>query len=133
MADAPITLFIPLGNDRSNAGLTVRAESINEVNAVLDDLSMPLDEGAESKLSSLLNGVREVKAAVDLIFPAPVQTAPRAQVTHPQAKATPADAPTCAHGSMQYKEGVSKQGKAYKGWFCPAPYGQTKCDAQWVK
>lgn len=131
MADAPITLFIPLGSDRSNAGLTVRAESIDEVNAVLGDLNDSVND-EESKLSELLGSVATVKAAVDLVFPASVQS-PRQTVTHPQAQSTPSDAPTCKHGAMKYKEGTNKNGKAYKGWFCPAPYGQTQCDVQWIK
>ena len=35
--------------------------------------------------------------------------------------------PTCQHGARLYKEGVSKAGKNYKGWFCP----QNSCQAQW--
>lgn len=132
MADAPITFFIPLGNDRSNAGLTVRSESIDELAAVLSDLNTS-DETEESKLSALLNDVATIKGAVELIFPPAVASKPQANVTHPQAQSTPSDAPTCAHGTMKWKEGTSKQGNAYKGWFCPAPFGQTQCKAQFVK
>lgn len=133
MADAPITLFIPLGNDRSNAGLTVRAESIDEVNAILGDLS---ETGVDevSKLDNLLDGVLTVKAGVELKFPAPVAPPRQANVTHPQAQPAPADAKTCAHGTMKWKEGTSKSsGKSYKGWFCPAPYGQSQCEPQFVR
>lgn len=133
MADAPITLFIPLGNDRSNAGLTVRAESIDEVNAILGDLS---ETGVDevSKLDNLLDGVLTVKAGVELKFPAPVAPPRQANVTHPQAQPAPADAKSCAHGAMKWKEGTSKStGKSYKGWFCPAPYGQTQCEPQFVR
>lgn len=132
MADAPITFFIPLGNDRTNAGLTVRAENVDELVGVLADLNTT-DETEESKLSVLLNDVRTIKGAVELILPsqAPSQAKP---VTHPQAQSAPTDAPTCAHGSMKWKEGSSKStGKPYKGWFCGAPYGQTQCSPQFVK
>lgn len=131
MADAPITFFIPLGNDRTNAGLTVRAETIDELAGVLADLNTS-DETEESKLSKLLGDVLTIKGAVELTFPQPVAQSKPA-VTHPQAKASPSDAPTCSHGAMTWKEGTSKQGNAYKGWFCPAPFGQTQCKAQFVK
>lgn len=130
MNDAPMTLFIPLGSDRSNAGLTVRAETVAEVQAILNDLNES-DDVEESKLSVLLNSVRTVKAGVDLVFPSTVAQKP--QVAHPQAQASPSDAPSCAHGNMTWKAGVSKAGNDYKGWFCPAPYGQTKCPAKFVK
>lgn len=133
MADAPITLFIPLGNDRSNAGLTVRAESIDEVNAILGNLS-ETGEDEVSKLDNLLDGVLTVKAGVELKFPAPTPPVRQASVTHPQAQTVPADAQSCAHGPMKWKEGTSKSsGKAYKGWFCGAPYGQTQCEPKFVR
>jgi hypothetical protein len=132
MADAPITFFIPFGNERSNAGLTVRAETVNELAGILSDLN-GIDETEESKLSALLNEVLIIKGAVELILPsqAPSQAKP---VTHPQAQSAPTDAPTCVHGSMKWKEGSSKStGKPYKGWFCGAPYGQVQCSPQFVK
>lgn len=134
MADAPITFFVPLGNDRSNAGLTVRAETIDELSAVLTDLTDSVTEDP-SKLDGLLDSTLAIKAALELKglnSAAPAQ-APR-QSTHPQASASaPADAPTCAHGPMDYKAGTSAKGNAYKGWFCPAPYGQTKCPPKFIK
>jgi hypothetical protein len=138
MADAPITLFIPLGNDRSNAGLTVRAESIDEVLAMIFDLNGPSnsDPDNDSKLNELLDGVLTVKAGVELKFPSTVQTSRPANTTHPQASASaPADAPTCAHGSMKYKAGTSAKGNDYKGWFCQAPQGIPggQCKPQFIK
>ena len=132
MADAPITFFVPLGEGRSNPGLTLRAESIEELEAILDALNVS-DETEESQLSRLLNHAATIKAGVDLVFPQQTQTKPTAAVTHPQAQSTPSDAPSCSHGSMKWREGVSKQGNPYKGWFCPAPFGQTQCKAQFIK
>jgi len=134
MADAPITFFIPLGNDRANAGLTVRAESVDELNAVLADLTDSVND-EPAKLDNVIDSVLAIKAGLELkgLNSTPAAQAPR-QSTHPQANASaPADAPTCAHGSMKWKEGTSKQGNAYKGWFCPAPYGQTQCPAKFIK
>lgn len=132
MNDSPVTLFIPLGNDRSNAGLTLRAETTAEVAASLNDL-LATDGTEESRLSDILNGVATIKAAVELILPSSTP-APQAKVTHPQAQSAPSDAPSCAHGPMKWKEGVGKSsGKPYKGWFCAAPFGQTQCEARFVK
>lgn len=36
----------------------------------------------------------------------------------------------CAHGPMNYKEGVNKAGKAYKGWFCTVP--RSSCSPIWA-
>jgi hypothetical protein len=136
MADAPITFFIPLGKGRSNAGLTVRAESFDEMNAILEDITDSAG-GEMSKLDSTLDSVLAINAALELKglnTPEPAPSYPAKTSTHPQANASgPSDAPTCQHGPMKWKEGTSKQGNAYKGWFCAAPYGQVQCKAQFVK
>lgn len=134
MSDAPVTLFVPFGSGYGNPGLTVRAESTDELQAILNNLSNPVDDDPESvsKLDDLLNGVLTIKAAVALKFPQ--EDKPKASSKPaPQATATPDSAPTCAHGSMKWKEGTSRAGNAYKGWFCPAPLGQTQCKAQFIK
>jgi hypothetical protein len=132
MSDAPLTLFLPFGAGYGNPGLTVRAESIDELNAVMADFSAT-GEDEVSKLDNLLSAVLTVKAAVLLKFPQEEKPAAKPQVNHPQAQSSPADAPTCNHGTMKYKEGTSKAGKAYKGWFCPAPFGQTQCSPQFIR
>jgi hypothetical protein len=41
-------------------------------------------------------------------------------------------APTCAHGPMIYKSGVSKTSrKPYSAHFCPAPQDQPRCAPVW--
>lgn len=57
----------------------------------------------------------------------------------PAAPATAAPAvvegqtPTCKHGNMTFREGVSAKGP-WKGWMCPAPKGATdKCDPIFVR
>lgn len=40
----------------------------------------------------------------------------------------------CSHGEMQFKSGTSKQGKPWKGFFCPTPKGTSdQCDAQFLR
>jgi len=133
MADAPITFFMPLGNDRSNAGLTVRAETVDELTAVLRDLTDSLSEDEVSKINDVLDSVLAIKAAVELKGLIVAQQAPTQRVTHPQATSSVPDAPMCNHGAMKWKEGTSQKGNAYKGWFCPAPFGQEKCSPKFVK
>jgi hypothetical protein len=136
MADAPITFFIPLGKGRSNAGLTVRAENIDEMNAVLKDLTDSANPEELSKLDETLDSVLAINAALELKglnVPEPAQSYPAKASTHPQAAPAAPDAPSCSHGPMKWKEGTSQQGKQYKGWFCPAPYGQSQCKPQFVR
>lgn len=40
--------------------------------------------------------------------------------------------PSCNHGSMEWKEGVSRAGKAYKGYYCKAPRGQASCSPVYI-
>ena len=55
-----------------------------------------------------------------------------------QEYAQPAQTPTiggrnCPHGKMTAIQGMGKDGKPYKGWFCPAPKGAfDKCKNQYV-
>lgn len=144
MSDAPITLFVPFGEGYGNPGLTLRADSIKELTATIDQLSEQVDEDPESTsvLDHLLDGVLTIKAGVLLKFPQKVQvTAPAANTTnHPQAQSTPADAPNCSHGQMKYREGTTKSGpnagKQYKGWFCSAPFGTDRaqqCAPQFIR
>lgn len=133
MSDAPFTLFVPFGSGYGHPGLTVRAENIEELNAILADFS-ETGQDEVSKLDNLLSGVETIKAAVLLKFPQEEKPARQAStVTHPQAQTTAPDAPSCTHGVMKWKEGTSKAGNPYKGWFCGAPFGQTQCKAQFVK
>lgn len=135
MTDSALTLFIPFGSGYGNPGLTIRAETADELLAVFNDLSANVGEPDEerSKLNDILDGVATVNAGIQLKGLGVAKESPKAQpVTHPQAQSTPQAAKTCAHGAMAWKEGVSKAGKPYKGWFCTAPYGQTKCQAQFI-
>lgn len=47
-----------------------------------------------------------------------------------QQNATPppgAERPTCAHGPMEFKSGISKKGNAYKVWSCPSNDQHDQC------
>lgn len=132
MSDAPVTLFIPFGEGYGNPGLTIRADSLDELDSILASASDPTDAGdpdSVSKLDSVLSGVETIKAAVLLKFPqAPKATAARSS-NHPQAQSNSEAAPSCSHGEMKWRSG-EKNGKKWQGWFCNAPYGQDKCKPQ---
>lgn len=139
MSDSPITLFVPFGEGYGNPGLTIRADSLDELDEILAGVSDSVDDDPDSvsKLDSILDGVLTIKAAVALKFPQKtVVTQNMAPSTHPQAKAQPDSAPSCNHGPMKYREGTARgTGNPYKGWFCPAPQGTPggQCKPQFVK
>lgn len=134
MSDSALTMFIPFGAGYGNPGLTVRADTVDELKAIFAELSEQDDPEGASKLDGILDGVAVVNAGVLLkgLGSKPEPVAAKPVVTHPQAQSTPGDAPSCAHGPMKYKEGTGKSGKNYKAWFCPAPYGQTQCKPEFI-
>jgi hypothetical protein len=40
--------------------------------------------------------------------------------------------PSCKHGYMELKSGVSKAGKAYKCWSCPSKDRKDQCAPVWI-
>lgn len=48
---------------------------------------------------------------------------------------TPTSTPTCKHGAMTYRTGISaKTGKEWKAWMCPAPKGTPdQCPADFLR
>lgn len=133
MSDSALTLFIPFGAGYGNPGLTLRGDTADELLAIVKDLGDAANEEEVSKLDQILDGVSLVNAGVSLKGLS-VKQEPKHQATsHPQATSSGGEAKTCSHGAMKWKEGVSKAGNNYKGWFCNAPYGQTKCAAQFIK
>lgn len=134
MSDSALTQFIPFGAGYGNPGLTIRADTADELAAIFDDLASKADGEETSKLDRILDGVMLVNAGVTLKGLSVAKPEVKTQATtHPQASSAPSSTPSCSHGDMKWKEGVSKAGNNYKGWFCNAPYGQTKCAAQFIK
>lgn len=65
------------------------------------------------------------------------KSSPQPQQQAPQSAAQPAtqssgDGRQCAHGAMIYRDGVSKAGNAYKGYFCPAQDRSEQCKPQFL-
>ncbi len=136
MSDAPVTLFVPFGSGYGKAGLTLRADSVKELDAILDEVldSQVADDGNEtSLLSEIVNKVKTVDAGIKLVFPAdePAPARPSSN-TRPANVPNASSVPSCEHGQMKYKEGTNAKG-AWKGYFCPQPYGQQQCKPQFIK
>ena len=92
----------------------------------------------KEELESLLAAAQDFSALIGAVSqsfggastPAPVQSGPGL-------KPVPADAkpivPTCNHGTMTYREGVSAKGP-WKAYMCPAPKGAPdQCKAVFIK
>lgn len=112
------------GNDMVN----IRANDATE----LDTLMMDMVERA-----ALLGGYADqIRASIAVVEEFP-ETVPFSGGT-PAAPATTAYPPgtkVCAHGvPMEWKQGVSKAGKAYKGWYCTRKNDPNlpECKPEWV-
>lgn len=134
MSEMPITFFLPFGEGYGKPGLTIRTDSVEELNKIFEDLSEgvdPTDPDSVSKLDGLLTNVDLVRAAILLKFP---QEPKQAKTTYTKPEPTQANSSdhVCNHGPMKYKEGTGKNGP-WKGFFCTAPRGTEQCPVQWVK
>ena len=132
--EAPISITV-----KSAAGslITVRAEHGDE-----------LDQLVATALDAIKSAVTELEAAAKGVAPTAQPMAP-AQVAAALGASiidnTPADnsgwsgAPSlggknCPHGKMTAIQGTGKDGKTYRGYFCPAPKGAfDKCKNQYVR
>ena len=130
--EAPISITV-----KTPAGslVTVRAEHGED-----------LDHLVANSLDALRSAVTELEAAVKGVAPAPMAPAQVAAALGASIiDNTPADnggwsaAPTiggkaCPHGKMTAIQGTGKDGKTYRGYFCPAPKGAfDKCKNVYVR
>jgi hypothetical protein len=131
--EAPISITV-----KTPAGslVTVRAENGDELDNIIA-LSVHAIASAAQELESAVRGtsapsVTSVAQAFGgniIETKAPVPTQDYVQ---------PPQVPTiggrnCPHGKMTAIQGMGKDGKPYKGWFCPAPKGAfDKCKNQYV-
>lgn len=136
--EAPISITV-----KTTAGslVTVRAESGDE-----------LDQIVAHSIAAIASAAQELESAVRFAG-APAASAPSVQsvaaalggniieTSAPvptQEYTQPAPVSTiggrgCAHGKMTAIQGMGKDGKPYKGYFCPAPKGAfDKCKNQYV-
>ena len=116
--------------------VTVRAEHADE----LDNLVASSLEALRSAVVELEGVVRNGAPAAQPMAPAQVAAALGASIIDN----TPADnggwggpslgGKNCPHGKMTAIQGTGKDGKTYRGYFCPAPKGAfDKCKNQYVR
>jgi len=137
--EAPISITV-----KTLAGslVTVRAEHADE----LDQLVATSLEALRSAVTELESAVRGASAPVSApMAPAQVAAALGASIIDNTPVAAPVDnwssAPTpslggknCPHGKMTAIQGTGKDGKMYRGYFCPAPKGAfDKCKNAYVR
>jgi hypothetical protein len=137
--EAPISITV-----KTPAGslVTIRAEHGDE----LDQLIATTLEAVRSAVTELESAVRGASAPVSApMAPAQVAAALGASIIDNTPVAAPVDnwssAPTpslggknCPHGKMTAIQGTGKDGKMYRGYFCPAPKGAfDKCKNAYVR
>ena len=137
--EAPISITV-----KTPAGslVTIRAEHGDE----LDQLVATTLEAVRSAVTELESAVRGASAPVSApMAPAQVAAALGASIIDNAPVAAPVDnwssAPTpslggknCPHGKMTAIQGTGKDGKMYRGYFCPAPKGAfDKCKNAYVR
>ena len=104
-----------------------------------DGTLINLYASSKDELEALLTTAQDFSALIGSVSqslggaasPAPVRNS--APASAKPAAVQEGQAPTCAHGAMTLREGVSAKGP-WKGWMCPAPKGApNKCDAIFVR
>jgi hypothetical protein len=137
--EAPISITV-----KTTAGslVTVRAESGDELDNIIA-LSVHAIASAAQELETAVRGgtttptAQSVAAALGGNIIETGTTIPAQEYTQQPAPIAPPVATlggrACAHGKMTAIQGMGKDGKPYKGYFCPAPKGAfDKCKNQYV-
>ncbi len=137
--EAPISITV-----KTAAGslVTVRAESGDELDNIVAH-SIAAIASAAQELESAVRGApapvsaqaaaQSIAAALGgNIIETSTIVAPSQEYTQP-AQVASIGGRNCAHGKMTAIQGMGKDGKPYKGYFCPAPKGAfDKCKNQYV-
>jgi len=78
---------------------------------------------------------RSTAAKPDVWATTPAEPTPMAQALDVVARelgAKVVEVPSCKHGEMNYKEGISsKTGRPYSGYTCPSKDRKDQCEARW--
>jgi hypothetical protein len=130
--EAPISITV-----KTAAGslVTVRAESGDELDNIIALSVHAIASAAQELESAVRNTPAPSAQSVAAAFNGNII---ETGTTIPAQEYAPA--PTqiiggrnCPHGKMTAIQGMGKDGKPYKGWFCPAPKGAfDKCKNQYV-
>jgi len=133
--EAPISITV-----KTTAGslVTVRAESGDELDNIVAH-SIAAIASAAQELEAAVRGAsapttQSVAAALGGNIIETGTTVPAQEYTQQAPVGVPIiGGRACAHGKMTAIQGMGKDGKPYKGYFCPAPKGAfDKCKNQYV-
>lgn len=132
--EAPISITV-----KTPAGslVTVRAESGEELDNIVA-LSVHAIASAATELEAAVRGATPAPAAAPVMSAQAVAAALGGNIIDTPAPVAATPTPTiggraCVHGKMTAIQGMGKDGRPYKGWFCPAPKGAfDKCKNQYV-
>lgn len=134
--EAPISITV-----KTPAGslVTIRAEHGDELDQLVS-LSLDAVKSAVTELEAAVRGV--TTPAAPALAPAQVAAVLGASIVDTQPTdnwSTQPAAPSlggkaCPHGKMTAIQGTGKDGKTYRGYFCPAPKGAfDKCKNDYVR
>jgi hypothetical protein len=129
---------VQISGNIGNALYVILGDDVAEVEKQAEDLKEAIDRIYESLavvqqtvlakevFSAKQNGYQKTGPAVQADKPA--QAAPQRAASNPAGPT-----PSCAHGEMEWKDFVSKQGKAIKGHFCQSSDRDDQCPPKWKR
>ena len=124
--EAPISITV-----KTAAGslVTVRAEDSHELD---NTVAMSL-AAITSAVTELESAIRGASAPTPVMSAASVAASIGASIISEDIGAPSIGGRNCPHGRMTAIQGMGKDGKPYKGYFCPAPKGAfDKCKNQYI-
>jgi hypothetical protein len=125
---AEIVQTVKLGSGYADPWLVVHGPDAATVNAIVNTTEYRDLIDTTVKISRY---AQRAYAGTTSAAPAAANTAPKAQPDHTVAPS--GETKYCEHGARSYKEGVSKAGKTYKGFFCSSADKDNQCAPEWVK
>ena len=121
MDDFKVQVNLKLGTGYDATLINLRGETSAEVLGYLSEIA-----SAAQELTRDIAVVQQAANAVN--GAAAANTAAPAEATNKGTPPPSASTPSCKHGQMAWKSGVSKVGKPYSGHYCPQPFNSPdKC------
>jgi len=128
--EAPISITV-----KTPAGslVTVRAESGEELDTIVAHSIAAIASAAQELESAVRGTPAPSTQSVAAAFNANIIEAGTTPPAQEYAATQVIGGRNCPHGKMTAIQGMGKDGKPYKGYFCPAPKGAfDKCKNQYV-
>jgi len=133
-AEAPISITV-----KTAAGslVTVRAEHGEELDNIVSN-ALDAIVSAAQELESAIRGASAPAVTTQSVTASlggtVIDTIGNTSISAQEYAQSPVGGRNCPHGKMTAIQGMGKDGKPYKGYFCPAPKGAfDKCKNQYVQ